>query len=177
MKFITLSEKEIKTPAVYNSIKEPHIVISISGVNDHETLIPNNVTRKGELHLKFDDVEDITDEYIYFDRGCAGEIFDFVERYCTQISLVVVQCKAGLSRSVAVASALSKIINGVDDSVFTNGIPNMFVYITMLDTFFASPTWQAEYPKMSTVRNKSLSRVLSPAMLRLYTAKTKKRIQ
>lgn len=81
MKFITLSEKEIKTPAVYNSIKEPHIVISISGVNDHETLIPNNVTRKGELHLKFDDVEDITDEYIYFDRGCArGDI-----RLCRKI--------------------------------------------------------------------------------------------
>lgn len=177
MRFLTLSEREIKTPSIYNSITEPHIVISISGSLDKETQVPNNQSRVGVLHLKFDDVEDIQEQFVYFDRGCAKEIFEFVERHCTKIGLIVVQCQAGLSRSVAVASALAKIINGRDDNVFTRGIPNMFVYTTMLEDFFADPTWQANYPKISTIRNKQLSSFLSPALVRLYGTKTKKRIE
>lgn len=176
MNFLTLSEREILSPAVYNQVREKHIVISISGSEDKETVIPNNPNRAGKLHLKFDDVEDIQEQWIYFDRGCAEEILEFVERHCMAISLIVVQCQAGLSRSVAVASALSKIINGRDDAVFTKGIPNMFVYTTILDYFFANPNWSADYPKISTVRNKQLAQFLTPAMIRLYSAKTRKRL-
>jgi len=177
MKFLTLSEREIKAPAIYNRIQEKHIVISISGSDDKETVIPNNPHRLGKLHLKFDDVEDIQEEFIYFDRGMACEIMEFVDRFCTQISLIVVQCQAGLSRSVAVASALAKIINGKDDDVFTKGIPNMFVYTTILDTVFSNPDWQAEYLKIATLRNKQLLTFLTPAMVRLYSAKNRKRLK
>lgn len=177
MKFLTLSEREIRTPAIYNQIRDKHIVISISGSDDNETQIPNNPNRLGKLHLKFDDVEDIVETYIYYDRGCAQDVLDFVERFCTQISLIVVQCQAGLSRSVGLASAIAKIINGRDDDVFTKGIPNMFVYTTTLDYFFGNPNWASDYPKISTVRNKMLSQFLTPAQIRLYSAKNRKRVQ
>jgi hypothetical protein len=176
MRFLTLSEQQIKTPTIYNQIKEKHIVISISGSDDKETIVPNNPNRMGLLRLKFDDVEDIQEQYVYYDRGLAAETLDFVERYCTQVSLIVVQCKAGLSRSVGLASALSKIINGKDDDVFTKGIPNMFVYITTLEYVFANPDWQSVYYKISTIRNKQLLQFLSPAMIRLSAAKSKKRL-
>ena len=113
MNFLTLSKQQIKSTQ-YNQIKEKHIVISISGSGDEETIIPPNPHRLSQLFLKFDDIEDIMDNYIFFDRSMAQEILDFVEKYCNQISLVIVQCQAGLSRSVAVASALSKIINFSD---------------------------------------------------------------
>ena len=51
-------EKEIKTESIYRAIRVPHIVISISGVDDQETLVPTNQYRQGLLHLKFDDVSD-----------------------------------------------------------------------------------------------------------------------
>ena len=175
MNFITLSAKDMSNPAVYKQIKDKHIVISISGSEDKETIIPSNLSCEGVLHLKFDDVEDIQDRYIYFNRGMAKDVFDFVEKHCMQISTIIVQCQAGLSRSVGLASALSKILNGRDDNVFTRGVPNMFVYTTVLDEFFSNPKWDMDYFKISSVRNKQLSSFLSPAMVRLYSAKNRKR--
>ena len=177
MQFLTLSEKEIKTPAIYSAISIPHIVISISGGDDNETVVPVNHSCVGTLHLKFDDVEDIQENYLYFDRSMANEILDFVERHITKISLIVVQCQAGLSRSVAVASALAKILNGRDDDVFTRGIPNMFVYTTLLDQFFGNPHWIEDYSKITMIRNKTIQQFLPPAVFRLGIAKTKKRTQ
>ena len=177
MQFLTLSEKDIKTPAIYSAISIPHIVISISGSEDNETTVPVNHSCMGVLHVKFDDVEDISENYLYFDRSMAGEILDFVERKITGISLIVVQCKAGLSRSVATASALAKIINGKDDDVFTKGIPNMFVYTTLLDYFYSNPYWSEEYSKISMLRNKMLAQLLPPSVFRLGLAKNRKRAE
>ena len=68
----------------------------------------------------------------------AKEIFDFVEKHANSISLIIVQCQAGINRSVAIGSALSKILNYSDDAIYTHGIPNMFVYTIMLDYFFGN---------------------------------------
>ena len=43
MNIIALSEKEIKSSNIYSPIREKHVVISISGSEDTETLIPNNL--------------------------------------------------------------------------------------------------------------------------------------
>lgn len=175
MKFLTLSEKDIKNPQIYHSIKLPHIVISISGEADKETVVPNNQYREGILHLKFDDVSDIDGRYLYFTREQARDILEFVDKYINRVQLIIVQCHAGLSRSVAVAAALSKIINYTDDDVFTKGIPNMFVYTTLLDTFFGENDWYLRYSKINTIRTKQMGMYLTPAHIRLYLAKEQKR--
>ena len=136
MKFLTLSERDIKNPAIYTQIKIPHIVISISGEDDKETLVPPNINRTAILHLKIDDVSDIDRRFLFFTRDQAVEVLEFVNKHIMNIKLIVVQCQAGLSRSVGMASALSKIINYTDDGIFTKGIPNMFIYTTILETFF-----------------------------------------
>lgn len=176
MKFLKLSEREIKNSAIYNKIQDKHIVISITSAESYETLIPPNINRVSELHLKFDDVSDIDQRFVYFTRDQAREILEFVNKYCNQISLIIVQCEAGLSRSVAVASALSKILNYVDDSIFTKGIPNMFVYTTLLDVFFADKYWQKTWSRIVTHRLKSMGYYLTPAVIRLESAKESKRL-
>lgn len=175
MQFLTLSEREIKNAGIYGQIKVPHIVISISGEDANETLVPPNQFRRAILHLKFDDVSDIDGRYLFFTREQASEILEFVNKHVVNVQLIVVQCHAGLSRSVAVASALSKIINYTDDAIFTRGIPNMFVYTTILDTFFGDPDWTINYSKINTMRTKSMGNYLTPAQIRLSLAKERKR--
>ena len=68
MKFLTLSQKQIKNSAIYNSIKEKHVVISITSAEDEEITIPFNTHRVSQLYLKFDDVQDIDSRYIYFEK-------------------------------------------------------------------------------------------------------------
>ena len=110
MRIVTLSEREIKTSTIYSAIKEKHIVISITSAKDNEIVLPNNINRVSQLFLKFDDVQDIDSRFVYFDRSMADDILNFVEKHLTSVSLIVVQCQAGISRSVAVGAALSKIL-------------------------------------------------------------------
>ena len=175
MQFLTLSKSEIQNPSIYGQVKVPHIVISISGDEDQETLVPPNQFRRAILHLKFDDVSDIDGRYLFFTREQATEILEFVNKHVMNVQLIVVQCQAGLSRSVGTAAALSKIINYVDDGVFTKGIPNMFIYTTILDTLFGDPDWYVKYSKINTMRTKSMGNYLTPAQVRLSLAKEKRR--
>ncbi len=178
MRFLTLAAKEIKAPAIYNNIKSKHIVISISGSADTETVIPTNINRVAELHLKFDDVSTIDQRFIYFDQSMATDIINFVNKHCNNVSLIICQCQAGLSRSVAVAAALAKILNYRDDDVFTKGIPNMFVYSTILDSFFGNLYWRKEWARMNTQRTHAMTGcLLSPAVIRLEAAKDAKRYE
>ena len=166
MKLIAISEQQLKNPQYYKSIKLKHIVISITSSDKSENAIPYNVSRLDTLHLKFDDVEDIDNRFIYFDRGMAKEIFEFVEKNCSQVDLIVVQCESGQSRSVAVASALSKIINYVDDAIFTTGVPNMFVYATILDCYFSNMNYDTIWPKINYLRKQSMLQYLTPSQIR-----------
>lgn len=176
MQILTLSAKQLKTPALYSSIKKKHILISIASSGKEELELPSNVFRVGQLFLKFDDVEDIDNRYVYFDRNMAKLVVDFVDRYCNQIELIIVQCEAGLSRSVAIGSALSKIINYTDDAVFTKGIPNMFVYTTMLDFYFSNVYADAEWRNIKRHRQINMSKYLTPAMIKLSDVKNSKRV-
>lgn len=175
MRFLTLSEQQIKTSSIYNAIKEKHIVISITSAADNEVVLPTNINRVNQLFLKFDDVQDIDSRFIYFDRDMSKQILEFVESYINSVSLIIVQCQAGISRSVAVASALSKIVNYADDAIYTTGIPNMFVYTTLLDDFFGNRNWKHLYPKMAMQRRQAQLQWLSPNVSRLSVILDKKR--
>lgn len=177
MNILTLSEKQIKDSRIYNPIKEKHIVISITSAADREIVLPSNINRVSQLFLKFDDVQDIDSRYIYFDREMAQRILEFVEKHLNNISLIIVQCQAGLSRSVAIGAALSKIINYVDDRVYTKGMPNMFVYITLLDQLFGNRYWRKEFSKIAQRRNQAMINYLTPAQVRLSNALDMKRTE
>lgn len=176
MKILTLGERELRSPQIYGSIKYKHVLISISSSDRDEIVVPPNAHRLSTLFLKFDDIEDIDNRYVYFDRGMAKEVIDFVENYCAQVDLIVVQCEAGLSRSVAIGSALSKILNYTDDDVFTKGIPNMFVYTTLLDYYFSNASHEKDWSKINYRRVQGMSKFLTPAQIKLSRMKNSRRV-
>lgn len=176
MKILTLGERELRSPQIYGAIKYKHILISISSSDRDEMVIPPNSSRLSTLFLKFDDVEDIDSRYVYFDRSMASDIIEFVENYCAQVDLIVVQCEAGLSRSVAIGSALSKILNYTDDEIFTKGIPNMFVYTTLLDYYFSNVAHDKDWSKINYRRVQGMSKFLTPAQIKLSRMKNSRRV-
>jgi protein-tyrosine phosphatase len=60
-----------------------------------------------------------------------------VEKFYDAVSLIVVQCEAGISRSAAIAAALANIYLGDDEPYFRTSMPNMLVYRTILRTYYA----------------------------------------
>ncbi len=69
-----------------------------------------------------------------FSAEQAAEIWSFVRAHRDDVERIVVHCDAGMSRSPAVAAALSRALTG-DDSDFFGGRyrPNMRVYRLLLD--------------------------------------------
>jgi predicted protein tyrosine phosphatase len=115
-----------------------HVIISITSSTDDVASLRIHPTCRGVLRLAFVDAEVGSPPYIgsdLFSQEQARSIWDFVRQHVGQIERIVVHCDAGVSRSPAVAAALSRVLNG-DDAAFFGGPyrPNMHVYRTLLET-------------------------------------------
>lgn len=83
------------------------------------------------IRLKFHDID-------YIDNGIDGlnmitdeqalDIVKFVDLYYNKVPLIVVHCEAGISRSAAVAAALTNLYQESDSHFFRFFFPNMAVY-------------------------------------------------
>ena len=135
MKFLILSRE--KAEALSNDPNlENCLFISITSYHEDLPQFVPNPAIKGIMRLDFDDVSE-------FDLHCmltmdARKILDFVFAHKDEVDLIVVHCGAGISRSAAVAAALSKILNGDDMWVFENPryCPNNHVYRSILNAHF-----------------------------------------
>lgn len=92
-----------------------------------------------KLSLSFYDLEkDYIDKdnnivYNVISDDDVEKIFHFVSG--NKFDVLVVQCEAGISRSAAVAAAVSKYF-GLDNKwIFTKFVPNMYVYNKLLNRF------------------------------------------
>lgn len=169
MKFLTLSEKEMSTPK-YTAIDLPHVVISITE-SGRDANIPKTHHCKQILRLHFDDISCDSEKYTCFNSDMAKKIIDFVDNHANQIELIIVHCHAGVSRSVAVASALAKIINHKDDDVFSKGVPNMLVYTTILDNYFMTPDYDKKWPKIHYLKTLSMQHEVTPIVNKIWNYK------
>ena len=109
-----------------------HVVISIKSPGFRHVRLPKNVYRKARLKLKFHDIDreypGLTE---IFSPAHARRILRFFKKHGGRHFLI--HCEAGISRSPAVAAALTKAA-GVDDSdYFKRYIPNRLVYRTILE--------------------------------------------
>lgn len=126
----------------------PHVVISMTDTPDYFPNIPEK-NCSGILRMTIWDTEDgehfrsihnfdaseIPEDKI-FNSTHVKEILEFVFKHLNEIELIVCQCDMGLSRSAAVAAALSKILNGNDEEFFESPyIPNKLIYKTILDEY------------------------------------------
>ena len=128
MKFLVLCRQDAENQEKVEAlVKEPHVWISIRDTSDKP--FPNLVILpdlcRSTLYLKFDDYE--KEEHAEWRRkegknpdaaimnyDQAQRIYHCVNNRLKEIDLVCVHCAAGISRSPAVAKALSMWLNNND---------------------------------------------------------------
>ena len=133
----------------------PHIIVSITTPTDKVANIKTNEHTLGLLRLSFYDIDrivpvdpDLVEEVRaisgitkfvddnLFEAHHARAILDLVESNPTAEHFIV-HCDAGMSRSPAVAAALSNILQGNDEVYFHRYHPNRRVYRAILEAYHA----------------------------------------
>jgi predicted protein tyrosine phosphatase len=133
LSIITMSRDEIQGMSK-PSDTIPHVVISICC--PCETLVSINSGALDILRLRFQDLDETEDPRdVLFSQKEALAAAAFVKLWLSKVDAVVIHCGAGVSRSVALAAALSKVLFGNDDEFFQKGVPNRLVYRIALEAF------------------------------------------
>lgn len=118
----------------------PHIVISVRDPGSERAKLPDNPNRIAELYLDFDDYDKQYDTTVKLvSKEDAKAILGVLKVTEPYINLIVVNCEAGISRSSAIAAAISVLLKLPDgDSQYFNPrgpfCPNRLVYRTLLNT-------------------------------------------
>ena len=124
----------------------PHVIVSIQTPNDPNPVrLPVGEHTLKVVSLVFHDLGDEAMEHVdikdryeaqCFSRQQARTILGVVKAY-TDAQRLIVHCDACLSRSPAVAAALSKILTGDDSCFFKRYHLNSRVYRTILEEHYA----------------------------------------
>jgi predicted protein tyrosine phosphatase len=109
----------------------PWAAISISS-GDHFPVL-DGANRVGLLRLSFQDITE-PDQPGAFNAALATEILDFVEAAWDKTEVFLIHCEVGLSRSPAVAAALSRIYFGDDGPWPEHDFCNPLVYSAIVET-------------------------------------------
>ena len=129
---LALGRDEIKTfvPEV------PYLIVSVSDPNKPEAEIVDSPNLRGVLRLKFHDVGQPRKFQATSDVAMtpeqAKQVLSFVQERLPGVELIICQCEEGVSRSVALAAALSRILQGEDEYFFQGYWPNRWVYDLLL---------------------------------------------
>lgn len=106
------------------------------------------------LRLTFYDLDKPVERFTeVFTEEHAEQILDFVSGVRDQIDTLVVHCEAGISRSCAVAAALTRLFLGDDNPVIRRGMPNMRVYrgiLTVAERRGIAPVWNGTHNTVVT---------------------------
>lgn len=112
----------------------PFALISIHDPDD-----PVDLSRVGGcmfdiLELCFSDIDTVSgfEQYTLFNKEHAKQIVEFVKMYVKHTHFFV-HCDAGISRSPAVAAAISKGLGRSDMDFFKKYVPNRRVYSMLLN--------------------------------------------
>lgn len=140
MDFVVLSRAHVELEAF--TPKRPHITISITDPSSRKgkdfgeaNLFPSD-KRLATLRLEFYDITESVGHYYPVTKEQTEQIINFVKEWQDKVKLIIVHCEAGISRSAAVAAALSKWLNNEDLFFFENFCPNEVVYSYMLESIY-----------------------------------------
>lgn len=130
-----MTRKRFETRSAVNAqffrCEVPWAAIAISSDGDFPALDDTN--RLALLQLVFEDTLD-RDSPDAFNAFQATAILDFVAEWWDRIDVWLIHCELGLSRSPAVAAALSRIYYQDDGPWFELEFPNALVYELLLET-------------------------------------------
>jgi predicted protein tyrosine phosphatase len=137
IQLLVLSREEARSVAP----QVPYIVISITDPEKEDAVIADSYLRLAIFRLKFHDILG-TDSVLLADSSSTYEramtqkeaqaALNFVREHLEKVKLIVCHCEAGISRSAAVAAALSRMLNSQDQFFFDNYWPNRWVYELLL---------------------------------------------
>ena len=135
MKIIVTDRETIQRGLV---VKSTFVVISITDPGVPRTKIKKASGLKDVLYLSFNDSEPVDGlklpkEIRLMTEDHARAIWKFVNQH-RQVGAIVVHCHQGMSRSPAIAAAISRYL-GLDEAKFhRNYQPNQFIYDLMIET-------------------------------------------
>jgi predicted protein tyrosine phosphatase len=120
--------------------EEKHVVVSFQDPNYEFVNLPEQSSRLAWIGFHCYDLEDDCGQFPYsrylFEHSHAKELLNFVNIWKDKVNLIIVNCVAGVSRSMGAAAAISKILNGEDAQFFKEGYPNMRIYRLLLEEHF-----------------------------------------
>ena len=140
MKIKVFNEKAIQ----YFKTEEKHIVVSFQDPSYDFVKLPELDSRLAWIGFHCCDLDYDCGQFPYsrflFERSHAKELLNFINTWKDAVDLIVVNCVAGVSRSMGAGAALGKILNGDDKQFFKDGCPNMRIYRFILEEHFG-PTF------------------------------------
>ncbi len=136
MEFIVVGREEIEQGIV---VRTAYVVISITDPGKRRPRIRRPSGFRDALFLQFHDaVPDggviSSGEIVLMTTDHAAAIWAFVNRYRDTVGTIVVQCEQGMSRSPAVAAAISKELGGSEKPFFREYAPNQYIYDLLIAT-------------------------------------------
>ena len=118
--------------AAFFEHNEPYAIIGINDKYSREIEYVDSQYLVDKLIVEFDDIMKPIKNMVLFNWKIARKIWDFVDEVHDDIDLLMVHCNAGVSRSAAVAAAISKTYNGHCTEYFYWYCPNPHVYKVMM---------------------------------------------
>lgn len=115
---------------------DEHIIISICTHKNLPAKLNIGSTTKSILRLCFADADtkyNLAQGLDLFTKEHAIQILNFIIEN-KDVKKLIIHCDAGISRSPAIAAAISKILYNDDNIYFKVYKPNMHVYRTILNT-------------------------------------------
>jgi predicted protein tyrosine phosphatase len=132
LSFLVLGRHDIETI----QLDVPYAVISATDPEREAAILAESPNRRAVLRLSFHDKSGPRAAAlgkIALTVADAHAILDFVEANRHEVNLIVCQCEAGISRSAAIAAALSRIVQDEDQFFFEHYAPNDWIYQTLLE--------------------------------------------
>jgi predicted protein tyrosine phosphatase len=135
--FLVLSRAVVET----FTAETPYLVISITDPEQPEANILDSPFLRATLRMKFHDIAKpnrIASQFatnsidVHATEADAEQILSFVCEHLAEVKLIVCHCEQGISRSAAIAAALSHILQDEDEFFFQHYWVNRYVYELLL---------------------------------------------
>jgi predicted protein tyrosine phosphatase len=120
------------------TVKSNYVVISIRDPERRKARVRRQSGLKDVLYLAFHDAElskatKLPDDIKPMTADRARQIWAFVRKWEKLVGTIVVHCEQGMSRSPAVAAALSRYFGGDEGYFFQNYQPNLLMRGLMVE--------------------------------------------